>query len=250
MARRASMRIALVLALVAALAACKKKEEPKPPAAQAPAQATAPAVAPAARGDILGAGVVESFDELINAVQPYLAAMGASMATIAGAKAQIGRWIGLASWEGVEGTRPLRFWLLNPKKYRPPILTAIPMQKGKTLQTNGWATEAVGDYALVAKDAGTIAAVRPLVAQELGSPAGPARARSCSGAPTRRTRSAARSRRSWPTWSRSVPTRRSPSRASSATRRFRSFRACAATGPTAAAPAAAACPCTSSARAI
>jgi hypothetical protein len=181
------MRKIVLFALIAAIAACKKKEEPKPdagavapkPAAQAPVPAPAPqpAAAPSpapalAAGEVLGSGAVGSIDDFVLAIEPYLAAMGASRTTLAGVKATIGRWIGLSSWEGVDGARPIRFWFLNPKKYRPPVLAAFPTQKGKKVQTQGWAAEAVGEHTLVAKDASTIAALRGTVTQALASPAG------------------------------------------------------------------------------
>jgi hypothetical protein len=176
------MRKIVLVALIAAIAACKKKEPgpdagaaPPRPAAQAPAPAPQPAVTPApalAAGEILGAGAVGSIDDFVLAIEPYLAAMGASATTLAGVKATIGRWIGLTSWDGVDGARPIRFWFLNPKKYRPPVLVAFPNRKGKKAQTQGWAAEVVDEHTLVARDASTIAALRGAVTQALASPAG------------------------------------------------------------------------------
>jgi hypothetical protein len=177
------MRWIVVVALLGALVACKKKEEPKPipsqadaglaqvpaPPAPAPAPAPAPPVA-ATKGELLGAGTVGSVDELVSALEPYLSAMGASGLTVASVKATVAKWIGLATWDGVDGARPIRFWLLNPKKYSPPFLVALPMREGKTVQTQGWASEVVAGHALLAKNAGTLAALRAVAAQEVAKP--------------------------------------------------------------------------------
>jgi hypothetical protein len=128
-------------------------------------------VTPAAKGDVLGSGTIGSIDDLLTALEPYLTSMGAPNLSVAGIRATVGRWIGLASWDGVDGSRPARVWLLNPKKFRPPVVVALPMQKGKTAQMMGWSAEAVGDYALLAKNASTLAAVKGLIAPEVAAPA-------------------------------------------------------------------------------
>jgi len=189
------MRRLVVLVAVSALVvgACKKKEAPidpklaagagkpgvaalgtatNPAAAQTPTAAATPAAAPVLAGDVLGSGAVGSIDEFVTALEPYLAAMGAGgKLTSAGIKATVGKWIGLASWDGVDGTKPVRVWFVNPKKYKPPFVIALPMMKGKTLATQGWATEAIGEYAVLAKDAATIAALRGAVTAALAQPA-------------------------------------------------------------------------------
>jgi hypothetical protein len=168
-----------VVALALAVAACKKKEAPAPDAAAAapapratPAPQPAPAVAPLPKGEVLGRGAVGSIDELVASIEPYLAAMGASRLHVSGAKATIGGWIGLSSWDGVDGARPIHFWVLNPKKYRPPLLVALPVQKGKSVQTKGWASQALGEHTILARDAATIAALRTVAERELAEPAG------------------------------------------------------------------------------
>jgi hypothetical protein len=177
--RRRLMRWIVVVALLGALVGCKKKEEPRPSSVPAvDAGLTQGPVSPAsaapgvtvARGEILGTGTVGSIDELVTTLEPYLSAMGASGLTVASVKATVARWIGLATWDGVDGARPVRFWLLNPKKYTPPFLVALPMREGRTVQTQGWASEAVAGHALLAKNAGTLAALRAAAAQEIARP--------------------------------------------------------------------------------
>lgn len=185
----------LALSTTLALAACKKKEEPtKPvtgPAASSGAAAGSAATAgsgsgpaaasaavpvvtapPAEAGDVLGSGAIGSVDEFVAAIEPYLAAMGAGgKLSAAGIKATVGKWIGLESWDGVDGLKPVRVWLVNPKKFKPPFVVALPVVAGKTVAVKGWASEVILGHAVLAKDATTIAAMRSIVTAQLGTPA-------------------------------------------------------------------------------
>lgn len=174
--------IVSALALVAAytFVACKKKEAPPPaptgPAAAtgastAPAPSPVPASAPAAAGDVLGSGAIGSIDEMVTAVEPYLAAMGSSKLGGAAIKAQLGKWIGLETWDGIDGQKPLRVWLVNPKKFKPPFVIALPLLAGKKAAVKGWAMEEIAGHAVVAKDAATLTAIKGQLTSQLAQPA-------------------------------------------------------------------------------
>ena len=177
---------ALALMAAHALVSCKKKDTPPatPPGATTGATgpvaptgggaapvAMVPLASPAVAGDVLGSGAIGSIDELVTAIEPYLAAMGSSKLGGAAIKAQIGKWIGLETWEGIDGAKPMRVWLVNPKKFKPPFVVALPLVAGKKAAVKGWAMEEIAGHAVLARDAATIAAVKSMVTEQLGAPA-------------------------------------------------------------------------------
>ena len=157
---------ALALMAAHALVSCKKKDAPPaaPPVAATGATgpvaptgggaapvAMVPLASPAVAGDVLGSGAIGSIDELVTAIEPYLAAMGSSKLGGAAITAQIGKWIGLETWEGIDGAKPMRVWLVNPKKFKPPFVVALPLVAGKKAAVKGWAMEEIAGHAVLAR---------------------------------------------------------------------------------------------------
>jgi hypothetical protein len=178
--------LVLTAALVAAsfsFIACKKKvapadgAAPSGPASQPNAAKPTPPAPPAPPapkpgGDILGQGAVGGVDEIVAALEPYLSAFQDSALTTAAVKAQVGKWIGLESWDGIDGQKAARVWFVNPKKFKPPFVVALPLLAGKKAAVKAWASEEIAGHVVLAKDAGTIAALKATIEAQLKSPAG------------------------------------------------------------------------------